>query len=109
MGALLSIPFLAVPGITGMGGWILSCCGAAAVQTLQKPFIDNSAPLCASHVDHVLLASLLEWPMQYSFSSTRLYRPFWPDLTLDFLDNAVSVCSKEVGTFDDGLPQNRLS
>ena len=35
MGALLSIPFLAVPGITGMGGWILSCCGAAAVQTLQ--------------------------------------------------------------------------
>jgi hypothetical protein len=35
MGALLSIPFLAVPGITGMGGWILSCCGAAAVRTLQ--------------------------------------------------------------------------
>jgi len=31
MGALLSIPFLAVPGITGVGGWILSCCGAAAV------------------------------------------------------------------------------
>jgi len=60
MGALLSIPFLAVPGITGMGGWILSCCGAVAVQTLQKLSIDNSALLCASHVDHVPLASPLE-------------------------------------------------
>jgi hypothetical protein len=37
MGALLSIPFLAVPGITGMGGWILSCCGAAAVQNSFHP------------------------------------------------------------------------
>jgi len=60
MGALLSIPFLAVPSITGMGGWILSCCGAAAVQTLQKRSIHNSALLCASHVDHVSLASLPE-------------------------------------------------
>ena len=31
MGAALSIPFLAVPSITGIGGWVLSCCGAAAV------------------------------------------------------------------------------
>lgn len=31
MGALLSIP-LVIPSITGVGGWILSCCGAAAVQ-----------------------------------------------------------------------------
>jgi hypothetical protein len=34
MGAALSIPFLAVPSITGLGGWILSCCGAAAVTHL---------------------------------------------------------------------------
>jgi len=32
MGALLSIPLI-VPGITGLGGWMLSCCGAAAVFT----------------------------------------------------------------------------
>jgi serine incorporator 1/3 len=30
MGALLSIP-LVVPSVTGIGGWVLSCCGAAAV------------------------------------------------------------------------------
>jgi len=40
MGALLSIPFLAVPSITGVGGWVLSCCGAAAVlYTPQKVII----------------------------------------------------------------------
>jgi len=30
MGALLSIP-LVVPSVTSIGGWVLSCCGAAAV------------------------------------------------------------------------------
>ena len=31
MGALLSVPLMAIPSLSGIGGWILSCCGAAAV------------------------------------------------------------------------------
>jgi hypothetical protein len=56
MGALLSIPFLAVPSITGVGGWVLSCCGAAAVtQLFSVTYI--SVLLCANHAGHVHQAS----------------------------------------------------
>lgn len=70
MGALLSVPFFAVPSITGIGGWILSCCGAAAVASVSL-FADNSALLSANLAGHVHRASPLGWLMPCSSSSTR--------------------------------------
>jgi hypothetical protein len=69
MGALLSIP-LFLPGITGMGGWALSCCGAAAVCPRISQ-LTPSVPLSADHVGHVPPASPPESLMRFSFSSTR--------------------------------------
>jgi hypothetical protein len=71
MGALLSIP-LVIPSITGIGGWVLSCCGAAAVNSYIF-LADDSALLSVDLVGHVPPASPLELLMLFSSSSTPLY------------------------------------
>src|SRR5437667_564611 len=111
MGALLSIPFLAVPSITGVGGWVLSCCGAAAVfsHTMFVLLTQVSALRYADLVGHVHLASPPVLLMQSSSFSTLSFvsLAIWTDA--DLLDNVDTFRHQKIRAFDDGLYANHLS
>ncbi|KAI5839352.1 serine incorporator/TMS membrane protein [Morchella snyderi] len=74
MGALLSIPFLAVPGLYSVGSFLLSCCGAAACSALCSACgkCNSSTATRISYALIFLVNCILSWIMLTPWAIKRL-------------------------------------
>ena len=82
MGAALSLPFLAVPGITMVGSWIASCCGAAMCSAFCSACGKCSSSI-ATRIGYAVLFcvnSILSWVMLTDWAIKKLEH-----LTLDYV------------------------
>lgn len=82
MGAALSIPFLAVPSISVVGSWVLSCCGAAACSAICSACGKCSSSI-ATRIGYTILFcvnSILSWVMLTDWAIKKLEH-----LTFDYV------------------------
>lgn len=74
MGAILSVPFMAVPGITMVGSWVASCCGAAACSAICSACGKCSSSIATRIGYAVLLCinSIISWVMLTDWAIKKL-------------------------------------
>ncbi|KAF2456172.1 serine incorporator/TMS membrane protein [Lineolata rhizophorae] len=83
MGALLSLPLLAVPSISTIGSFALSCCGAATCSAICSSCgkCRNSMATRIAYALILLINSIISWLMLTDWAIKKLQH-----LTLDYFD-----------------------